>query len=184
MRFHGAFFLILGSFLAMPQAQAADAAKHLEVYLSRQKLVAAHGGKVLKTFPVSTSRFGAGNLLNSEKTPLGRHRIAQKIGAGAPVNTIFKNRVDTRSVSAVNLSDQPAVEDRITSRILWLEGLEPGVNRGKGVDSHRRQIYIHGTPDEGLIGRPASHGCIRMRNADVVQLFDWVEVGTVVTIYP
>ncbi len=179
----GAFFFILVFFTAQSPA-AADGEKRLDVYVSQQKMVASSGGKTLKAYPVSTSRYGIGNRLNSNQTPLGGHRIARKIGAGVPANTIFKNRVNTLTVSAINLSDRPSADDRITSRILWLDGLEPGVNKGKRVDSFKRQIYIHGTADEGLIGKPASHGCIRMRNADVVQLFDWAQVGTTVTIHP
>ncbi|MGH7198186.1 MAG: L,D-transpeptidase family protein [Candidatus Omnitrophota bacterium] len=180
----GAIFFVCVFLTAFSSAQAQGAEKRLDVHVSQQKMVVSQGGKKLKVYPVSTSRYGTGNLLNSNQTPLGRHRVAQKIGTGAALNTIFRNRVNTRTVSAVNLSDRLSAEDRITSRILWLEGLEPGVNKGRRVDSFRRQIYIHGTPDEGLIGKPASHGCIRMRNADVVQLFDWAEVGTVVIIAP
>jgi lipoprotein-anchoring transpeptidase ErfK/SrfK len=98
------------------------------------------------------------------------------------LGAIFRNRVYTGKVSALNHSDQPSSEDRITSRILWLEGLEPGFNRGGRVDSFKRFIYIHGTSDEGLIGRPASHGCVRMKNADVIELFDAIKVGTPVLI--
>jgi hypothetical protein len=180
----GALFFILAMGIAAGPLEAAGSGKHLDVFVSRQELVASRAGKPLKSYTVSTSRFGIGNLLDSNQTPLGRHRIARKIGAGAAPNTIFRNRINTGAVSEINRSAAAIADDRITSRILWLEGLEPGVNRGGRVDSYRRQIYIHGTADEGLIGRPASHGCIRMRNTDVIQLFDWAEVGTTVTIHP
>lgn len=154
----------------------------LEVAVSKQKMVLFDGERPIKEYVVSTSRYGLGNRLASNKTPLGRHRIAKKIGEGAPLGAIFKSRVFTGKVSAINLSDRPGLEDRVTSRILWLEGLEKGVNRGGRVDSFRRCIYIHGTPDEGLIGRPASHGCIRMKNKEVIELFDRVPLGTPILI--
>lgn len=154
----------------------------LEVIVSQQKMILFEGGRPVREYAVSTSSYGVGNRLSSNKTPLGRHRIAKKIGEGAPLGAIFKSRVFTGKASAINLSDRPGLEDRVTTRILWLEGLEKGVNRGGRVDSFRRCIYIHGTPDEGLIGRPASHGCIRMKNREVIELFDRVPLGTPVLI--
>jgi len=105
--------------------------------------------------------------------------IAQKIGDGAPLNTIFKSRKNTGKIADI---DQQSDEDYVTSRILWLKGLEPGHNAGPGVDSFARYIYIHGTHEENLIGQPASHGCIRMRNQDVLELFERVQEGTEVLI--
>ena len=126
-----------------------------------------------RMFPVSTARWGTGAAEGSQQTPLGAHRIRHKIGGGAAWGTIFKAR---RSTGAV--WDGVAVDDDlILSRILWLEGLEDGVNRGAGIDSFDRYIYIHGTNHEQLIGTPASHGCVRMRNDDIIELFDCVEEG-------
>ncbi|GIX21368.1 MAG: peptidase [Gammaproteobacteria bacterium] len=130
------------------------------------------------SWPVSTAARGAGSAENSFCTPLGLHRIAEKIGAGCAVGEVLRGRRPTGRIVEPVSAPQALGEDLITSRILWLEGLEPGRNRGPGVDSHARYIYIHGTPEEGLIGRPVSKGCVRMRNADVIELFERVDVGT------
>jgi hypothetical protein len=125
----------------------------------------------------STSRFGVGQAEGSNCTPLGLHRIAEKIGADAPAGTVFKSR------KAVGHTSQPEFADaKITTRILWLEGLEPGFNRGGGVDSHARYIYIHGTADQAGIGKPSSCGCIHLADADLIPLFDLLPVGTLVWI--
>ncbi len=154
----------------------------LRVSVSKQQLSVIKDGKILKVYPVSTSKYGVGNKQLSNKTPLGRHAIAKKVGAGMPVLTVFKNRVAVGRLNRVNLTREPVKQDLVTTRILWLKGLESGVNSGKRVDSFHRFIYIHGTPDEGLIGTPASHGCVRMKNHDVMELFDRVDVGTPVLI--
>ncbi|MDX8401254.1 MAG: L,D-transpeptidase [Mariprofundaceae bacterium] len=125
-----------------------------------------------RAWPVSTSANGPGNRRGSFQTPTGRHRIHAKIGADMPEGTIFRGR------RPIGLHDgAPTDEDLILTRILWLEGCETGVNRRGAVDTRRRYIYIHGTPDEARIGQPASHGCIRMRNADIVDLFERVREG-------
>ena len=147
-----------------------------------QRLWLLRGGAELRSWPVSTSSYGLGSTAGSNKTPLGRHRVAEKYGAGAPLGTIFRARQNTGQVARVYTDATDVEEDLVLTRILWLEGLEPGSNRGPGVDSKARYIYIHGTNEEGLIGRPASHGCVRMRNRDVVELFDLVPVGTGVTV--
>ena len=126
-------------------------------------------------FPVSTSKFGAGCRDGSNCTPLGLHRVEQKIGAGAAPGTVFVGR---RAVTEAPRDS----EDFITTRILWLAGLEPGRNSGPGCDSHDRYIYIHGTPFADLLGTPASIGCIRMSDSDVVRLFDRVVVHSPVLI--
>jgi hypothetical protein len=129
------------------------------------------------TMNCSTSRFGIGQVEGSKCTPRGLHRIAEKIGAGAASGTVFKAR---RAVGHVS---QPEFADaKITTRILWLEGLEPGFNRGGNVDSHRRYIYIHGTADQSSIGKPVSSGCIHLADADLIPLFDKLPVGTLVWI--
>ncbi len=134
-------------------------------------------GEFAKTYPCSTSRFGIGQAEGSNCTPLGLHRIAEKIGAGAPAGTVFKAR------QAVGHTSQPQFADaKITTRILWLEGLEPGFNRGGNVDSHNRYIYIHGTADQASIGQPASCGCIHLADVDLIPLFDLLPVGTLVWI--
>ena len=131
------------------------------------------GGK----FPCSTSRFGIGQAEGSNRTPLGLHRVAEKIGAGAAAGTVFKARQPAGHTSQPEFADA-----KITTRILWLEGLEPGINRGGGVDSHSRYIYIHGTADQTSIGQPASCGCIHLADADLIPLFDFLPVGTLVWI--
>jgi len=131
------------------------------------------GGK----FPCSTSRFGVGQTEGSNCTPLGLHRIAEKIGAGEPAGTVFKSR------KVIGHTSQPEFKDaKITTRILWLEGLEPGFNRGGSVDSRDRYIYIHGTADQTSIGKPASCGCIHLTDADLIPLFDLLLGGTLVWI--
>lgn len=130
---------------------------------------------VVKQYPVSTSKFGTGNRANSYKTPLGKHCIKEKIGSEAPLNEVFIGRQPQGRLDILQQQNNELPEDIITSRILWLQGLEPGINQGGDVDSHQRYIYIHGTNEESRIGTTASHGCIRMRNKDVVELYDLVE---------
>jgi lipoprotein-anchoring transpeptidase ErfK/SrfK len=137
---------------------------------------------VEKTYRISSSKYGIGSRAGSNKTPLGVHRIAEKIGSNAEPNTIFAGRKNTGKLATIIKDSVDVQADDVTSRILWLDGLEPGVNKGKGIDSHSRYIYIHGTPEEGLIGTPASHGCIRMYNRDIIELFDLVKVGTLVLV--
>jgi len=131
--------------------------------------------------PCSTSRFGIGQTEGSNCTPLGLHRIAEKIGDGLVAGTVFKSR------QIIGHTSQPELADaKITTRILWLEGLEPGLNKGMNgdvnVDSHTRYIYIHGTADQTSIGRPASHGCIHLADSDLIPLFDLLPSGTLVWI--
>ncbi len=126
----------------------------------------------MRTYPVSTSQFGLGSEPGSFKTPLGRFRVAAKIGGDQPIDMAYKSREPIRATAEMLKDD-----DLIMSRILWLDGLEP-----HNANTRERYIYIHGTNHEERIGEPASHGCIRMRNADVAELFDLVEVDTRVTI--
>jgi len=125
---------------------------------------------------LSTSRFGTGQIASSNQTPLGLHRIAKKIGAGHPVGTVFASR------RAVGLISQGHPRAPIAHRILWLEGLEPGFNRGGEVDTYARYIYIHGIGDESTLGCPASRGCLHLAAADLLPLFDLVPGGTLVWI--
>lgn len=149
------------------------------VSVGQQRLGLFRDGALAADWPVSTSRFGVGSQLNSFKTPLGLHRIAEKIGAGMPLDTVFKGR---KPVPPASVPPTPPTGDLIMARILWLDGCERGLNRGGDMDSHARYIYIHGTAHEDRIGKPDSHGCVRMRNADIAAFFDMVEVGTPVFI--
>lgn len=142
------------------------------ISISRQKLVLYRDSRLVKTYPVSTSKYGTGNRDGSLKTPLGVHRVERKIGAGAPLSAIFKGRENTRQIARIISDRRVTFDDFITTRILWLAGLEPGINQGDGIDSYARYIYIHGTHEEGLIGQPASHGCVRMTGHDVIELYD------------
>ncbi len=136
------------------------------------------GFTLVKRFRISTSRFGINSVQDSNGTPLGLHRIAEKIGAGWPVGTVFKAR------QPVGYTWQGMPDGAITNRIFWLEGLQPGQNRGSPVDSHARYIYIHGVGDETTLGRPASRGCIHMSGSDLLPLFDQLPSGTWVWIVP
>jgi len=141
-------------------------------------------GKQEKLFAVSTSKFGIGNVYGSNQTPPGKHVICEKIGAGAVIGTVFQERKNTGIISRVykKRKEYPYEEEFpcITTRILWLKGLDERLNKGEGIDSKERKIYIHGTPYEYDIGKFASFGCIRMCNEDIVNLFNLVEVGDVV----
>ncbi|MDM8561518.1 L,D-transpeptidase [Candidatus Parabeggiatoa sp. HSG14] len=139
----------------------------------------AETDKMVKSYPVSTSKYGIGNQSGSGKTPLGKHYIKNKFGDGAPKGTIFKARQNMGKIAEMNAKD---VGDLVTTRIMWLKGLERGKNSGRGIDSYKRYIYIHGTAEENKIGQPASHGCIRMYNSDVIDLFDRLKEGTRVDI--
>ncbi|MEY2601730.1 MAG: hypothetical protein QOJ36_1049 [Verrucomicrobiota bacterium] len=144
----------------------------IDVSLRDQRLTLTRDDEVLRSYPISSSRFGIGTEEGSLKTPLGRFRIAEKIGDDAAPGTIFKARVALGSDDPM-----PETEDLITSRILWLDGLEE-----HNANTRDRFIYIHGTKHEDEIGAPASHGCIRMRNADVIELFELVDETTQVVI--
>ena len=139
-------------------------------------------GVVLQAYRISSAHNGAGQRKGSFCTPLGRHVIRAKIGAGQPVNTVFVGRRPTGERYAPELALRFPERDWILTRILWLSGCEPGYNRLGDVDTMRRYIYIHGSPDEVAMGVPGSIGCIRMRNSDIVELFDLVPAGTPVEI--
>lgn len=150
---------------------------HLILSIPQQVLQLYLPGKVL-TYPVSTGIKGAGEQQGSGCTPRGKHLVRAKIGEGLPANAVFVGRRFTGEIYSQALARRFPDRDWILSRILWLSGLEPGVNRLGNVDTMRRYIYIHGTPDSEPMGVPASHGCIRMRNSDVMELFDLIPVGT------
>lgn len=150
----------------------------IRINISQQKLYLFSSGQPVKIYRVSTSKYGIGNKAGSNKTPLGLHRIVSKIGRNASLGAIFKRRRNTGKIAKISYGDG----DIITTRILRLEGLEQGANKGPGVDSYQRCIYIHGTSEAKLIGRPASHGCIRMKNSDIIELFSLVRRCTLVKI--
>jgi lipoprotein-anchoring transpeptidase ErfK/SrfK len=157
--------------------------KRIDIDLSRQRLRLYEGGKVLREYPVSTAEKGAGEKNGSNCTPRGRHKIRAKIGRGAPTGAVFVSRRATGEVYSKDLRERHPGRDWILTRILWLSGLEPGRNRLRDVDTMRRYIYLHGTPEETQLGKPGSHGCVRMANEDIVELFDLVETGVEVDIH-
>ena len=156
----------------------------LLISLTRQNLQVIHQGRVEREFLVSTSRYGPGEQQGSLCTPRGRHVIRARIGGQLPIGAVLRGRRPTGAVYSPELQQQSPGRDWILSRILWLSGLEPGRNRLGSVDTMRRYIYIHGTPDQEPMGVPFSHGCIRMRNTDVCWLFDAVLPGTLVNLVP
>lgn len=139
-------------------------------------------GACIRRYQVSTARNGAGELSGSHCTPRGRHIVRARIGAGAPLGAAFRGRRPTGEVWTPELAATHPARDWILTRILWLSGTEPGRNRLGEVDSMRRYIYIHGTPDTEPMGVPLSIGCVRMRNRDVAELFELVPAGTPVDI--
>ena len=146
--------------------------KSIHVSIRDQQLTVAEDEKPIRTYPVSTSRFGIGTEEGSLKTPTGRFYVAQKVGGDMPSGTIFVGRIPLQPDEAL-----PRTEDLVTSRILWLHGLDE-----ENANTRDRFIYIHGTKHEDKIGTVASHGCVRMRNADVIELFEMVDEGTPVVI--
>ena len=148
-----------------------------------QKLFLIKNKELVSNYAVSTAKAGLGILSGSYKTPLGVHKIAEKIGDNAKLGSIFKARQNTQTIAKIlKKPEEKSDNDNITTRILWLTGMEKGVNLGGDIDTHDRYIYIHGTDEEGRLGIPASHGCIRLGNREVIELFDQVEVGTIVNI--
>ena len=152
------------------------------VNISTQQLFLLKKGTIEEVYSVSTSVYGTGSKVNSFKTPLGKHKISEKIGEGLPEGAILKGRRWTGAIANIIKEPIDTEFDVVTSRILWLTGLEEGKNLGSGVDSKSRYIYIHGTAEEGLIGKPASDGCVRMYNSDVISLFNSVNIDTEVWI--
>lgn len=151
-----------------------SAQPRIHISVAKQRLSLKRGRATERTYPISTSKYGLGSEEGTCKTPLGRFRIAEKIGGDQPTDIAFKSRVPMRATP-----EMLSGEDLIMSRILWLDGLEE-----RNANTYGRYVYIHGTNHEEHIGEPASHGCIRMRNADVAELFELVDVGTPVVIAP
>jgi L,D-transpeptidase YbiS len=154
----------------------------ITVDIATQRLRLEQGGEVLMDVAVATATNGAGELYGSECTPRGQHYIRARIGEGCKPNSVFIARRPTGEVFTEALRAQHPTRDWILSRILWLCGMESGSNRGGNVDTMRRYVYIHGCPDSDVMGIPSSHGCVKMRNQDIIKLFDRVEVGTRVLI--
>jgi L,D-transpeptidase YbiS len=155
----------------------------IEIDIKKQELVLRDArGKVLKTCSISTAKKGAGEKNGSFCTPRGRHIVRAKIGAGQPANTVFVRRRPTGEVWSPELHARFPGRDWMLTRILWLSGREPGKNRLGDVDTMRRYIYLHGSPDAAEMGKPGSIGCVRMRNRDIVELFDLVPPYTPVEI--
>lgn len=155
--------------------------RFLYVSVPEQSLTVVENGTETRKYPVSTSKYGVGNRENSLMTPPGVHRLVEKYGHGAPAGRIFRDRLDTGETWKIGAPGAPG-EDLILTRILRLEGLEDGINRGPGIDSYERYIYIHGTNNERSIGSPGSHGCVCMTSRDVVELFERAPEGTIVFI--
>jgi len=152
----------------------------LVVSIEAQTLLVCMNDTIVEQYDASTSRFGNGNRENSLKTPVGVHRIREKFGAGAPAGRIFRDRED----QGMDWDHSQNGDNLILTRILWLEGLEEGINKGAGVDTYERYIYIHGTGREDLVGTPLSHGCVCLRSHDIIRLYDMVKEGTLVYIDP
>lgn len=155
----------------------------IDINIGLQRLdLLGDNGEILKRYSISSARNGVGELNGSFCTPRGRHIIRAKIGAGQPFNTVFVERRPTGEVYSPELARNCPGRDWILTRILWLSGCERGYNRMGHVDTMRRAIYIHGSPDTADMGKPGSRGCVRMHNRDIVELFDLVPVGTEVEI--
>ena len=154
------------------------------IYISikQQKLYHIQHDSIIKEYIISSSVYGIGNTSGSNKTPIGLHNIRKKYGEKTPINGKMTGRVFQGNIATIYTDQTKSKTDDVTSRILWLEGLEKGKNKGEGIDSFKRYIYIHGTSEEGRLGKPASHGCIRMKNKEVIDLYNLVEVGTLVLI--
>lgn len=152
----------------------------LYISVHRQTLFHVRNGALLTEYPIATATNGLGAEQDSYRTPTGLHRITEKVGDGVPPLGILKDRTFTGELADPDFAGVD--KDWITSRILWLSGLEPGTNQGGAVDSHDRYIYIHGTANERSVGTPSSKGCIRMRNADVIALYDQVPVNALVVV--
>jgi lipoprotein-anchoring transpeptidase ErfK/SrfK len=155
------------------------------IHAAEQKQYLLHNGMIVKQYIISTSEYGLGSKAGSNKTPLGVHIVKKKYGTNAKIGTIFKARANTGRIAQIlTETGKRSKADNVTTRILWLSGLEKGKNKGHKIDSYQRYIYIHGTDEEGRLGSPASHGCIRMNNQDVIDLYQNIPVGTLVVILP
>ena len=188
------FNLILISFISISTFAQDPIIKKAESYLvedfqelvfisiKKQKLYHIKNNKIVNKYIISSSKYGVGNQEGSNKTPLGLHKIKEKHGEKTPINGKMIGRIFYGNIAKIYTDKTESKTDDITTRILWLEGLEKGKNLGPGIDSYERYIYIHGTSEEGKLGEPASNGCIRMKNKDIFDLYKRLEVGTLVLI--
>ncbi len=157
--------------------------RYIDISIATQTLKLIENSEIVHRYPVSTAKNGAGQRMGSECTPTGWHKIRAKIGAEQPLNSVFVGRRATSEIYTTELSQQYPTRDWVLTRILWLGGLQTGINRYGDVDSTWRYIYIHGCPDYLLQGKPESHGCIRMANADVQHLFNQVTLSELIFIH-
>lgn len=155
---------------------------HINISISKQQLSLIDGEDTVKEYAVSTAKNGVGEKMDSECTPRGKHIVSEKIGEGCEINAVFIGRMPTGEIYEPALRELHPERDWILTRILWLSGMEVGKNKDGKVDSHDRYIYIHGTPDDVAMGTPGSRGCVRMRNSEMIELFDLIEIGTEVDI--
>ena len=154
----------------------------LLVSVKDQKMYHIKQGEVLSEYVISSSVYGEGSKDGSNKTPLGLHKVKSKFGDKTPINGKMIGRVFYGKITTIYTGNSKSKTDDVLSRILWLDGMEEGLNKGDGIDSYSRYIYIHGTSEEGQLGKPASHGCIRMKNKEVIELYDKIKIGTLVLI--
>lgn len=154
----------------------------LYVAVKQQKMYYIRGNQVVGEYPVSTAKNGLGSQLGSQKTPAGLHLIREKVGGDVPYGGVIKEKVFNGQIAEIIDEPKSVGGDQITTRLFHLDGLELGINKNGQFDSYSRGIMIHGTPEEGLIGQPVSHGCVRMKNKDVAELFELVQAGTKVII--
>jgi len=159
-----------------------DYSELLFVSIKNQKMYHIKEGAIVKKYIISSSEYGTGSEAGSNKTPLGLHKVKEKYGDETPINGRMIGRVFYGQIATLYNDKTKSKTDDVTSRIFWLEGLEKGKNKGEGIDSYKRYIYIHGTSEEGRLGRPASHGCIRMKNNEVIDLYKTIAIGTLVLI--
>ena len=159
-----------------------DYSEVLFVSIENQKMYHIKEGVIVKKYIISSSEYGTGSEAGSNKTPLGLHKVKEKYGAKTPINGRMIGRVFDGQIATLYNDKTKSKTDDVTSRIFWLEGLENGKNKGEGIDSYKRYIYIHGTSEEGRLGTPASHGCIRMKNNEVIDLYKTIAIGTLVLI--
>ncbi len=156
--------------------------KYMYVSVKYQRLYLIVNDSTIRKYSISTAKKGIGCKANSNKTPSGLHTTKRKIGEKVPLGGILESRVYSGKIAKILTNKEKADGDYVTTRVMWLQGEEPGINKGRDMDSYNRYIYIHGTPEEGLIGEPASHGCVRMKNKDVIELFSLVDEGTPILI--
>ncbi len=154
----------------------------IKISIHKQSLTLIDNNKIIKTYLISSAEKGLGNHKNSNKTPTGKHIVRAKIGANAKINSVFVGRRLTGKIYSIALAKNHPTKDWILSRIIWLSGTEKGINRLGNVDTMQRYIYIHGTPDSEPMGRAKSHGCIRMRNHHIIELFKLIAINTKVEI--